>query len=55
MSRAIVMIIKRVAKPRGLANVNPGSAELTARPVTEGFENAKLRRKRAETMFSMNR
>lgn len=54
MSKDIVVMIKIVAKPRGLANVIFGSAKLTVSPVIVGFKNAKVMRRIAETMFSMN-
>ena len=48
------MITKRLANPRGLANVSFASVGMTASPVIEGLETARTRRRIAETMFAIN-
>ena len=41
MSRAIVVMMKMVAKPRGLANVNFGSVRLTVSLLERGWRMLK--------------
>ncbi len=54
MSREIVVIMNRTARPKGLVSSSSNFCA-TANPVIEGFVSKKFRIRIAETMFAMNK
>ena len=53
MSKAITVIINKIAKPKGLDN-SICVVGATANPVIDGSKNKKFARKTAEIIFNMN-